>query len=423
VVQIHYVNNGYRTLFDSGGLSSYHIWLYGRCEQGTRLMRDLFLLDSDIIFLNHGSFGACPAPVFDVYQEWQRELERRPVEFLGRRSADLLAESRAKLGAYLNASADDLVYVTNTTSGVNVVARSLDLQVGDEILTTNHEYGACDNVWQWVCQRAGAHYIARDFPLPIANDDEFVEHFWGGVTDKTRVIYISHMTSVTALIFPVEEICRRARGRGILTVIDGAHVPGHLPLDLTALDADFYIGNCHKWLCAPKGTAFLYAKPEHHAKLDGLVISWGYSAGVEGHTGLDAYTGNTLFTRRHQWQGTRDIAAFLTVPSAIDFQAEHNWETVQVRCHDLARETLETMCSLTGLEPISQSSAYGQMVAIPVPHSNAEALKIALYDDYRIEVPITTFAGQNFVRISFQAYNTADDGAVLVDALKDYFKL
>ncbi len=386
-------------------------------------MRDLFLLDSDIIFLNHGSFGACPAPVFAVYQEWQRELERRPVEFLGRRSADLLARSRAALGDYLNVPFEDLVYISNTTSGVNVVARSLALQDSDEILTTNHEYGACDNAWEWACKRTGARYIRREFPLPIMPDDEFVEHFWAGVTDQTRVIYISHMTSVTALIFPVEEICRRARERGILTVIDGAHVPGHLPLDLSALGADFYIGNCHKWLCAPKGTAFLYARPQHHAKLDGLVISWGYSAEVVGHTGLDAYTGNTLFTRRHQWQGTRDIAAFLSVPDAINFQTEHDWATVQARCHALARETLETMCSLTGLSPISGESAYGQMVAIPVPASDADALKTALYDTYRIEVPITTFDGQNFVRVSFQAYNTPADAMALVEALTDYFQL
>jgi isopenicillin-N epimerase len=383
-------------------------------------MRDLFMLDPDIIFLNHGSFGACPIPVFEAYQKWQRELERRPVEFLGRRSAQLLAESREKLGAYLHVSADDLAYIPNTTSGINIIARSLDLQAGDEILTTDHEYGACDNTWEWVCQRHGARYVHRQFPLPMLSDDDFVAHFWEGVTERTRVIYLSHLTSVTALIFPITEICRRAREKGILTVIDGAHVPGQLPLDLTALGADFYVGNCHKWLCAPKGTAFLYTRPEFHQQLDGLVISWGYSAEIEGHI---PYTGATLLERRHQWQGTRDIAAFLAVPDAIAFQAGHDWENVQARCHQLATDTRDQICALTGLSPIGDTSTYRQMVAIPLPPCDGGALKRTLYDDKRIEVPITTFDGQNFVRVSFQAYNTAEDGVALVEALRDYFKL
>jgi isopenicillin-N epimerase len=384
-------------------------------------MRDLFLLDPDIIFLNHGSFGACPMPVFEVYQAWQRELERRPVEFLGRRSADLLQESRTALGAYLNAPADDLVYITNTTSGVNIIAKSLDLHAGDEILTTDHEYGACDNTWEWVCQRTGATYIHHPIPLPLPNPADFVELFWQGVTEHTRVIYLSHLTSVTALIFPVEEICRRAREQGIVTVIDGAHVPGHLSLDLTELGADFYTGNCHKWLCAPKGAAFLYARPEHHALLDAAVISWGYSADIEGHTGFDAYTGSTLFSRRHQWQGTRDIAAFLSVPTAIDFQDAYDWTEVRKACHHMASQTLNQVGQLTGLPPISSDSAYGQMVAIPVPDCNPDHLKTTLYDTYRIEVPITTFAGQHFVRVSFQGYNTPDDANALINAINAYF--
>lgn len=384
-------------------------------------MRDLFLLDPTVIFLNHGSFGACPRPVFEVYQEWQRELERQPVEFLGRRSAALLEESRGRLGQYLNAPPESLVYIPNTTTGVNTVARSLGLQPGDEILTTDQEYGACDNAWRWVCQQTGARYIRQAIPLPLGSPSEVVEALWQGVTDRTRVIYLSHMTSVTALIFPVAAICRRAREHGILTVIDGAHVPGHLPLDLAQVGADYYTGNCHKWLCAPKGAAFLYARPEHHATLDALVISWGYSGEIDGHTGFDAYTGSTPFVRRHQWQGTRDIAAFLSVPAAIDFQDAHNWDAVRLACHALARDTLAQVCACSGIAPIADTPAYGQMVAIPLPPCDPAALKAALYDDYRIEVPITSHDGRHYVRVSFQGYNTPADASALVAALGELF--
>ena len=243
-------------------------------------MRELFLLDPGIVFLNHGSFGACPRSVFEVYQARQRDLERQPVEFLGRRSAALLEESRHRLAAHLRADPDHLVYITNTTTGVNTVARSLHLRQGDEVLTTDHEYGACDNVWELVCRRAGASYLKRRLPLPLPDSSEVVEILWSTVTTATRVIYLSHITSTTALVVPVAEICRRARREGILTVVDGAHAPGQLPLDLEAVGADVYIGNCHKWLCAPKGAAFLHVRPEYHLLFDPAVVSWGYPGAV-----------------------------------------------------------------------------------------------------------------------------------------------
>jgi isopenicillin-N epimerase len=382
------------------------------------VMRDLFLLDPEIVFLNHGSFGACPRPVFEQYQRWQRELERRPVEFLGRRSADLLAWSRGCLAALLGTGPDDLVYISNTTTGVNTVARSLALRAGDEVLTTDHEYGACDNVWEWACRRAGARYVKQPLPLPLPAAKEVVEIIWAGVTPGTRVLYLSHITSTTALILPVAELCRRAREAGILAVIDGAHVPGQLPLDLAALDADVYIGNCHKWLCAPKGAALLHVRPEHQLDLDAAVISWGYSGQVSGHTSFDGYLGSTPFVRRHQWQGTRDIAAFLTVPAAIDFQREHGWENVRRRCHALALETRDRICALTGLEPICDDDAFAQMVAVPIPRCDPEALKAALYDRFRIEVPVTVHGERHLLRVSFQGYNDAADAEALVQALR-----
>ncbi len=216
-------------------------------DPGPEALRELFLLDPEVVFLNHGSFGACPRPVFEVYQAWQRELEWQPVEFLQRRANTLLDEARTRLAAYVNATPDDLVFVPNATIGLNIVARSLPLQPGDEILATDHEYGALDLTWAHVCRKTGARYVRHQIPVPLTGTpEELADAFWAAVTPRTRVVFLSHLTSPTALIFPVAEICRRAREAGIVSIVDGAHVPGHLPLDLTAVGADAYSGNCHK---------------------------------------------------------------------------------------------------------------------------------------------------------------------------------
>lgn len=374
-------------------------------------LQQQFLLDPNVTFLNHGSFGACPIPVFETYQNWQRELERQPVEFLGRRHDALIADARAKVGAYLNADPDDLVFVSNSTMGINTVARSLRLQPGDEILATDHEYGAIDYTWNFVCARTGATYIRHPMPLPVTSHEAFIESLWSAVTPRTKVISISHITSPTALIFPVAEICRRAREAGILTMIDGAHVPGQIPLDLTAIGADFYAGNFHKWLCAPKGSAFLYARREHHAIIEPLVISWGWLP-------------DSSFATRNGWQGTRDIAAFLSVPAAIEFQAAHDWDTVRAECHQLAREARARFAELFDLTPICPDSPewFGQMITLPVPPCDALAVKTRLYDQYCIEIPQIVWNGQPHVRASFQAYNSAHDLERLLEAVSEIFE-
>ncbi len=244
-------------------------------------MRDLFLLAPDLVFLNHGSFGACPREVLDAQRHWQLEMERNPVEFLGRRSAELLFHARGALGRLLGARAEELVFVPNSTTGVNIVAQSFPLQAGDEVLTTNLEYGACDAAWQRVCAKAGATYRRVEIPLPF-DRDAVAERLMAAVTSRTKLIYFSHITSTTASMLPAAQICAAARERGITTFIDGAHAPGQIPLDLDAMAADFYVGNCHKWLCAPKGSAFLHARKEHHSMLDATVISWGYADGTGG---------------------------------------------------------------------------------------------------------------------------------------------
>jgi isopenicillin-N epimerase len=371
-------------------------------------MKDLFLLRPDMVFLNHGSFGACPAPVFAEYQEWQRRLEAQPVEFLGRQCAALLAEARATLAAYLGADAPDVVFVPNATTGVNTVARSLRLEPGDEVLATDLEYGAVDRTWQFLCARAGAHYVRQPVALPVERAEDVVEALWAGVTPRTRVISISHITSATALILPVAEICQRARAAGILTVVDGAHAPGQIPLDLPAIGADFYSGNCHKWLCAPKGAGFLYARREAQGLIDPLVVSWGWQT-----------DGSASYVDRLEWQGTRDIAAYLSVPAAIAFQAAHDWPTVRAVCHDVLRSIRLALERMTGLPPICPDSPawYGQMASLPLPPCDPVALQQALWDEARIEVPLTEGPTGPLVRVSIQAYNTPADGAALLAAL------
>ncbi len=374
-------------------------------------LRELFLLQPGVTFLNHGAFGACPKPVFEEYQRWQLELERQPVEFLGRRSADLLAEARTQLAGHLGASADEVVYFPNPTSAINMVVRNLNLQPGDEILTTDHEYGAMDRTWRFVSRKMGTHYIHQTVPAPVTSHEEFVETFWAGVTARTRIIFLSHITSPTALTFPVQAICRRAREAGILTIVDGAHAPGQIPLNLSELNADVYTGACHKWLCAPKGSAFLYARRDVQAWLDPLVVSWGWESETPS---------GSQFIDYHQWQGTRDIAAFLATPAAIRFQAQHNWEAVRAECHALVREARRRVNEWTGLPALCPDSPqwFCQMAAVRLPAVDVEALKDRLYDGFQVEVSVFNWNDQPLLRLSFQGYNSSADLERLVEALK-----
>jgi isopenicillin-N epimerase len=355
-------------------------------------LRSEFMLDPEVVFLNHGSYGACPRDVFARYQDWQRELERQPVELLGRRVDRLLAEARAALGAYVNADPDDLVFVQNATTGVNLAAWALALQPGDEVLATSLEYGALDLAWEHVCSHAPARYVRMPVTVPLT---DAVEEIWSGVTDRTRALFLSHITSETALELPVAELCTRARERGIVTIVDGAHVPGHIPLDLEALNVDYYAGNCHKWLCAPKGAGFLYVRRELQAAIAPLVVSWGFK-------------GDGTFISRHEKQGTRDPSAYLTVPYAIEWQRAHDWDTVRARCRALAAETPARL----GLEPLGSGL---QMVAMRLPDDAPHDLQRRLYDEHRVEIPVTEDG--RLIRASFQGYNDESDLAALAAAL------
>jgi isopenicillin-N epimerase len=371
----------------------------------------LFLLTPEVVFLNHGSFGATPRPVFEVYQAWQRRLEWQPVQFV-REIGGFLAEARRALGDFVQAQADDLVYVPNATFGLNIIARSLALGPGDEVLATDHEYGACCNTWEFMSRKRGFRYVRQEIPMPFATQDEIVEQFWQGVTPLTRVIFISHITSPTAVRFPVEKICTRAKEAGILTIVDGAHTLGQIELDMQEIDTDFYLSNGHKWLCSPKGSAFLYARPERQALIEPLVVGWGWGSEKNITFGSD-------FLDYLQWLGTNDLAAYLAVPAAIDFQWQHDWMAVRGRCHELLVEAIARICHLTDLETVySEKSAFQQMAVAPLPQiNNLQAMKIELIETYRVEVPLIDWNGRHFIRVSVQGYNSGEDIDALLDAL------
>jgi isopenicillin-N epimerase len=317
------------------------------------------------------------------------------------------------LAEYLHTSPLNLVYVPNATFGVNAAARSLNLKAGDEILTSDHEYGACNFAWEHICKKTGAVYVRRHISLPVEDEDDLVESFWQGVTEHTRLIFLSHITSATALRLPIEKICARARQAGILTLIDGAHAPGQIEVNLEKIAADFYTGNCHKWMMAPKSTAFLYVSDAMQDVIEPLVVSWGYGND-------EAFSQGSHLVDYFQWTGTHNPCASLSVPAAIKFMQEYNWQNVREKCHELLKEAMQQVCSLSGLPPVyaPDSDLFMQLAIAPLPKlRDPEKFKADLYDQFQVEVPLTEWNGQNFVRISVQGYNTREDLDQLLEGL------
>jgi isopenicillin-N epimerase len=381
-------------------------------EQRHLRIRGEFLLDPDVVFLNHGSFGACPRPVFDAYQRWQLELERQPVEFLSRRQKPLLDEARAALATYLHATRDDVVLLPNVTTALNVVARSLPLQPGDEILTTDHEYGALERTWTFVIEQRQASLKIQTLPRQLDDPNEVVEAVWAGVTPRTKVLFLSHITSPTAVILPIEPLIQRAREAGIWTVIDGAHAPGQIDLDLQAMQVDFYGGNCHKWLSSAKGAGFLYARPEVQGLIEPLVVSWGWRP-------RDPWS--TPFVDAIQRQGTHDISAYLSVPAAIAYQQERDWPSVRQECHELVRVARQGMLEISGIQPAVADDPrwFAQMATLPLPPGvDVSIVKQRLYDEHHIEIPANRWGDAPSLRISVQGYNTREDVQRLLNAVR-----
>jgi isopenicillin-N epimerase len=356
-------------------------------------VKELFLLDPDVVYLNHGSFGACPRPVFEAYQGFQRDLEREPVDFLAlqRRLPELLEGARLRLAAYVGSPPGDLAFFANATSALNAVIRSLSLERGHEILIGDAEYGATEILWQFVAERTGATIVRAPFDALAPGR-------------RTRAVFCSHVEWSSGRVNDVAALCAEARAAGAVSIVDGAHAPGHIDLDLVAIDADVYAGNCHKWLCAPKGSGFLYARPEVQSWIEPLVVSWDW---VEGAS----------FPDRHRWQGTRDPAAFLAVPAAISFQEEHDWPAVRRRCHEL----LTRFGNESGLEALTD--AYVQMLGFRLPHGvDGAALKRDLWERHRIELPTFELAEGWSLRVSIQGYNDDADVDALLTALSSFYR-
>lgn len=374
-------------------------------------MKEKFLIDPNITFLNFGSFGASPKPVFEKYQQLQLELERSPVQFTTVIGPQLIQQNKEALAHYIHCDPLDIVFVTNPSYAVNLVAKNIQLQAGDEILATSLEYGACDKTWQYTCSKKGATYVRQPIRLPIQTSDEFVEQFFQGVSNRTKLIFLSHITSATALIFPVKKIIDRAQKLGIPTFVDGAHAPGHIPLNLIELNCDYYTGACHKWMMTPKGSSFLFAKKEVQDRLDPLVISWGYQA---------LFPGVSKFQDYHQMNGTRDFSAFCCITTALDFMREHHWDKVAESSRALVYSNAERFASLLGstlLSPIT-SEFVGQMLSLPIRCSEPEGFKQHLFEAYKIEIPVMRQDEKVFIRFSIQGFNSQKDLDCLFVALE-----
>jgi isopenicillin-N epimerase len=375
------------------------------------ILKSQFLLNPEIIYLNFASFSACPIPIFEDYQRWQRELEYEPVQFINENGPHYLERSRQALGEYIHCNADDVVYTPNPSHAINTIARTFPLAPGDEILATDLEYTPCDRTWDYYCQKNGATYIRRPVRLPIHSKEELIRDFFEGVTPRTKAIFISHITSTTALVLPVEEICTMAKQKGLVTIVDGAHAPGHIPLDLSSLPADVYTGACHKWMMTPKGSSFLYVKKELQHLFDPLVISWGYNS---------SEPSPSQFLDYHQMQGTRDISAFLTIPRAIEFMQTHHWTDIASSCRQLVQQNALRFCDLLGAEPLSPISDefLGQMLAIPIRTPDPVMLKRYLFETYHIEIAVNRQNDRVFLRYSINAFNSQSDLDCLFSALQ-----
>jgi isopenicillin-N epimerase len=378
-------------------------------------------LDPEIDFLNHGSFGACPRPVLEAQAELRARMERNPVRFLARELEGLFDEARSALGAFVGADADDLAFVPNATSGVNTVIRSLLLQPGDELLTTDHAYNACNNALRWH-ERRGVKVAVARVPWPIAGPEQVVEAVLGAVTPRTRLVLLDHVTSPTGLVFPVQEMVRRLDERGIDTLVDAAHAPGMLPLNLRELGAAYYTGNCHKWLCAPKGAAFLYVRRDRQAGIRPLTISHGANA---------QRPERSRFRLEFDWTGTDDPTAFLCIPHAIRFLGAllpGGWPELMRRNHDLALRGRALLCTALAVAPPAPDEMLGSLASVPLPDYEGPPLRgawwhplqKALLEQHRIEVPVMVFPAlpRQLVRISAQAYNSEGQFTRLASALR-----
>jgi len=374
-----------------------------------------------VVFLNHGSFGACPAEVLRHQAALRAELEAEPVRFLSRELDDRLDAARRALAAFVGADPDDLAFVTNATSGVNAVLRSLVFRHGDELLTTDHAYNACRNTLDFVAGPAGARVVVATVPFPVASPEQIVHAVLSQVTARTRLALLDHITSPTGLVLPVDRLTAELTGRGVEVVIDGAHAPGMVPLDLRTLGATYYSGNCHKWLCAPKGSAFLWVRGDRRPDVRPLTISHGANA---------ARPDRSRFRLEFDWTGTSDPTAWLTVPRAIEYLGSllpGGWPALMARNRELALEARRLLCAAAGTAPACPDEMIGSLASVILPDSpttgiawrRPDPLQRRLFESGGIEVPVMSWPAppRRLVRVSAQLYNSRDQYARLAESL------
>ena len=394
---------------------------FGASSGIVRAVKHHWSLDPNIVFLNHGSFGATPIAVLEKQSALRRQMESEPVRFFTRELEPLLDDARATVAAFVGASVQSMAFVTNATAGVNAVLRSLDLDAHDELLVTSHEYNACRNALDYVARVSGARIVAVDIPLPIASESAVVEAIVGAATSRTRLLLIDHITSQTAVRMPVEAILAAMREREIDVLIDGAHAPGMIPLDLEALGAAYYTGNLHKWVCAPKGAAFLYVRENRRRSIRPVVISHGANA---------ARIDRSRFHLEFDWTGTFDPTAWLAVPSAIrtmESLVDGGWPEIMRRNRDLAIRGRSILLQRLGAVAPVPESMLGSMATVPLPDGDSAAapslygdpLQDVLLERFSIEVPIVPWPAppKRLLRVSAQIYNTIDEYERLADAL------
>ena len=381
-------------------------------------------LDSAIAFLNHGSYGACPLPVLDAQQRLRRQLERQPLRFFMREFEALLDAARSQLAAFVGTQPDELVFVPNATTGINAVLRSLSFHPGDELLTTNQEYNACRNALDFIASRTQARVVVATVPFPIDSPNQVVEAVIEQVSPRTRLALLDHVTSQTGLIFPIQQLVQELAAREVDTVVDGAHAPGMVPLNLHEIGATYYAGNCHKWLCAPKGAGFLYVRRDKQSAIRPLTISHGANS---------QRTDKSRFQLEFDWMGTDDPTAYLCVPEAIQFMDSlqpGGWPQVMDNNQAKARWARQLLCEALEVSPPCPDEMIGSMAVVPLPdelsvYEQTEQprawpiLQDILCDRFNIEVPIipwnTPF--QQMVRVSAQLYNTPEQYNYLAKAL------
>ncbi len=379
-----------------------------------------WLLDPQVVFLNHGSFGACPQRVLEYQRHLQDRLEREPVRFMAHDLEGLLDSARIALSEFVGADSAGMVFVRNATEGVNTVLRSIAFEPGDEVLTTNHEYNACLNALRFAASRAragGPRIVVAEVPFPLKSSDEAFDAVMASVTGRTRFAMISHVTSPTGLIMPVDRLVPALSERGIDTLVDGAHAPGMLPLNLRALNAAYYTGNCHKWMCSPKGAAFLSVREDLRERIHPLSISHGANAPLEDRT---------RFRLEFDWTGTWDPTPYLSVPEAIraiGAMLPGGWDAVRADNHDKAMAARDTLCTALGMEHPAPDDMLGSLATVPLPdRANGAGFDWKrMYDEFRVQIPLIEWpVGQprRWVRLSAYLYNHPDQYEYLGAALR-----